>query len=243
MQRKIAPATLLLIVAGMANASVTTSTFIADGTSSGGQAVDAKAVFTFNNMSDMLTVVLTNLLPNPTSSAQDITDFDFQIHASEGAVSCNSNCLSNAATLIGTLTVNSGGSYTVNSANTSPGWGVTHGSGGFALNAVSGTNSIIGPWGSGGYTNANSTITGHTMINQSAEWVFLLAGLPNNSGQAVTLSNVVFSFGTTTGDTLTAIDPPSPGAPVGTPEPLPFVLAGTGLIGIYFLRRLHPGPR
>jgi len=235
MQRKIAPATLLLIVAGIANASVTTSTFIADGTSSGGQAVDAKAVITFNNMNDMLTVVLTNLLPNPTSVAQDITDFDFQIHASEGAVSCNTNCLSSATTLIGTLTVNSGGSYTVNSTNTSPGWGVTHGSSGFALNAVNGTNSIIGPWGSGGYTNANSTITGHTMINQSAEWVFLLAGLPNNSEQAITLSNVVFSFGTTAGDTLTGIDPP--GVPVGTPEPLPFVLAGTGLIGIYLLRR------
>jgi hypothetical protein len=237
MQRKITPAMLLLLCAGMANATVTTSTFIADGTSSGGQAVDAKAVITFNNMNDMLTVVLTNLLPNPTSVAQNITDFGFQIQASEGALSCSSNCLSTATTLIGTVAVNPGGSYTVNSLNENPGWGVTHSSAGFSLNARSGTNSIIGPWGGGGYTNANSSIAGHTMINQSAEWVFLLAGLPNNLGQTVTISNLVFSFGTTAGDTLTGIDPPSPDASIGTPEPLPFDLAGTGLVGIYFLRR------
>jgi hypothetical protein len=248
MQRKIAPAMLVLLCAAMASASVTTSTFVANGTSTGGDAVDAKAVFSFNNMNDQLTVTLTNLLANPSSVAQDITDFGFQLQTSAGTISCNSNCLMPYApfttTILGTVTVNPGGSYTVNPTNAVPGWAVTGGSGGFTLNALAG-NSIIGPPGSAGYTNAKSTITG---INQSAQWTFLLAGLPNLSTTTVTPTHVVFSFGTTAGDLFscdsTANDCAGLGfTPTSTPEPWTFVLAGTGLVGIYFIRRRRPGPR
>jgi hypothetical protein len=242
MQRQIARAVLVLIFAGIASATVTTSTFTASGSSGG----DGQAVFTFNNMTDILTVTLTNLLPNPSSSAQNITGLDFQIQSNEGTLACNSNCLAFAIPLMGTVTINSGGSYAVNPNYVNPGWAVTHGTGGFVMNGTS-AYAIVGAPGNGGYTNANSTLVHNPMINQSAEWMFLLAGLPNVAGLTVTPTHVVFSFGPS-GTNLFSCDSSANAcfgaAPViGTPEPWSFLLAGTGLIGIYFIRRRKSGSR
>ena len=241
-----------MLCAGIASATVTTSSFVANGTSTGGDAVDAQAVFSFNNMNDELTVTLTNLLANPTSVAQNITDFDFQIQTnSKTALACNSNCLMSATTLMGTVTVNTGGSV-AHGGNVNPAWAVTGGTGGFVMNGLGGTSnpalSIIGPPGSGGYTNANGSLTNgshNPMINQSAKWTFLLAGLTNGTMLTAVPTHVVFSFGTTVGD-LFSCDSSSNdcgGSGQSTPEPWTFVLAGTGLVGIYFIRRRKPGSR
>ena len=96
MLRKIVPAMALLLFAGTASAT----TFTASGTA-GGQTIDAQAVFTFNNLTpDVMTVTLTNLLPNPTSVGQNITDFDFQLLNSLGQTitpTCTTNCLTSAS--------------------------------------------------------------------------------------------------------------------------------------------------
>jgi hypothetical protein len=69
--RKVLTVLVFLSVAGRASATSTTSAFEAGGTKSGNP-IHARADFTFNSV----TLKLTNLLPNPTTVAQNITDFE-----------------------------------------------------------------------------------------------------------------------------------------------------------------------
>jgi hypothetical protein len=73
--RKVLTVLVFLSVAGTASATSTTSTFEASGTKSGNP-IHAQADFTFNRLTLQLTLKLPNLLPSPTTAAQNITDFE-----------------------------------------------------------------------------------------------------------------------------------------------------------------------
>jgi hypothetical protein len=127
----------------------------------------------------------------------------------------------------------------------------------FYLNGVtslhSATDAIIGPGGSSGsYSAANTGITGshNPFVYQTATWTFSLSGLPAN----FSVGSINFSYNTGPGDNFSCnsdaahcIAPPlqvkgppqtTQSDPVsGVPEPVSFLLAGTGLLGLFFLRR------
>jgi PEP-CTERM motif len=260
--RKIAPALVFLLVAGTASATLQTSsfTFLADGLNTpGNEPVKAQADFTFNNLT--LTVTLTNLLANPSNITQSITDFDFQLLDSLGhniIAGCNAtagvtNCLT-GATAPSTVTIASGGGFSVTNTAVNPNWAFTLNSGVFLLNRLANgpAMSIIGPPapGVGGtYSAAGGSIAGNgahnPFINQTATWTFTIPNLVTNG--PVTPAHIVFSFGTA-GDQFFCITPADCGGGGGgqghpTPEPLTFALVGGGLIGMYFIRRRRPGSR
>ncbi len=263
MLRKVVPGLIFVLIAGAACASVLTSqtTFVANGSQAGNLDVHSEAVFTFTNVTSstgILTVTLTNLLANPDSLAQNITDFSFKLLDSSGisiAPTCTTNCLTSASATAGTVTVGAGGTpaYAPGAAN--PNWGVMVNSATFYLNGMSSlhsaANSIIGPGGvSGNYSNANSTIAGASspFVYSTATWTFTLSNLPAN----FSIGNVNFSFNSSPGDNFScSADPtqcaasspaPAPFTPetASAPEPVSFLLAGSGLIGLFFLRR-HRG--
>jgi PEP-CTERM motif len=257
MLRKIAPGLTFLLVTGAVSASVLTSqtTFVANGSQGGNLPVNSEAVFTFTNVTPttgILTVTLTNLLANPASLAQNITDFSFQLLDSSGITlgpNCASNCLTSATATAGTVTVGANGAGTYASGNVNPNWGVTLNAATFYLNGVtslhSAAYSIIGPGGSGGnYTNANSSIAGYRnpFVYSTATWTFTLSGLPAN----FSIGNVNFAFNSGPGDSFSCDADPkhcAAGTTVSSfalqavPEPMSFLLAGSGLIAFFFLRR------
>jgi hypothetical protein len=250
MLRKVLPPLVFLLVAGTASATISPQTFEANGLSSNGDPIHASAQFSFNNLT--LTLVLTNLLPNPGSVAQNITDFSFQLLNSLGQnidASCSGSCLT-GATAAQTVTVAAGGGKTVSNVPVDPKWAYTLTSGVYLLNGLGGANSpaysIIGPPdGSGNYSAAGGSIAGNgphnPFIYQTATWTFTIPGL---SPGPITVGHVVFSFNTTAGD-IFSCDASGCGGGGGqaTPEPVTLLLTGSGLIGMYFIRRRRPGSR
>src|SRR5579871_66660 len=105
MLSKIVPGLAFLLLASTASASVLTSqtTFVANGTQGANPNVHSEAVFTFTNVTPttgILTVTLTNLLANPASAAQNITDFSFDLVGGNGAgivPVCTAACLTSAS--------------------------------------------------------------------------------------------------------------------------------------------------
>jgi hypothetical protein len=253
---KIVQGLTFLVIASSASASVLTSqtTFVANGTQGGNPDVNSEAVFTFTNVTPttgILTVTLTNLLANPTSVAQNITDFSFDLVGGNGVAivpSCATTCLTSASAPDGTVTLGSG-APTYAPTPIDPKWAVMLSSGMFYLNGTglihSAAHSIIGPGdSSGNYTNAGGSLTGarSPFVYSTATFTFTLSNLPAN----FTIGQVNFAFNSSAGDNFSCdadIAHCAPGsvlqdaASVAAPEPVSFLLVGGGLLGIFSLRR------
>jgi hypothetical protein len=188
--------------------------------------VSASATFAVST--GEIVITLSDLLVNPKSVGQLVSDLQFSLSGVTGT----STLTSSFANMI---FVAANGS-TVAGTPGSTGWGFGSFQSGLIVCVVcpSGITStapnqlIIGPPGPNGvYSAANSSIAGNgphnPFLNQSATFTIL-----NSTINASTLvSNVVFSFGTTFGSNVSA-----------TPELGTFALFGTGLLALAkFARR------
>ena len=213
-----------------------TITYIGNGTSSGGNTVDASAVFTTG--AGTVTITLNNLLSNPTDVAQNISDLVFTL--SNGATSGTLTSSSGTA-----LTVNSGGSYTVGST-VSTGWDLTSMGSSLVLNvlgtAVGPAHTIIGTssngtYVGGTYSSANGSIAGNGPHNPFLESATSFTISVPSVTASTTITAATFSFGTTAGNTLSG----TPGSSV--PEPTTFALLGAGLLALGASRRRRSAAR
>jgi len=219
-----------LALALTAHAGTFTFETAAGATESGGNPVDGKAIVTTS--AGTVTVQLFNLLVNPTTVAQNLSDFAFSLSGS---------------TTLGSLASSSGQSVTIaaggvatTGASIATGWIFSSPSAGSYLLDDLGAggsgpgHTIIGAPGAGGvYTNANSSIAGNgphnPFLNQSATFTLNITGVTD----ATTVSNVIFSFGTVSGNNV-------PGGGSSVPEPVSLSLVGGGLLALGLLRKRLP---
>jgi PEP-CTERM motif len=115
--------------------------------------------------------------------------------------------------------------------------GLSNSAGIFHLDGLNGANTpsdlIIGAPGPGGvYTNANASLAGNhphnPFANQTATFTLAIAGVLASS----TISNVVFSFGTTECVNVPGVPSTSP-----VPEPASVILLATLVAGVYLQKR------
>ncbi len=209
----------VFVVAACMVASADTITFTTPaGSNIGGQPVDAQVTFTTS--SDKLTITLTDLLANPTSVVQLISDLSFSLNNATGAGSSLSSSSGQE------ITVAKDGSFALGST-VGTGWAFTNdGKGNFLLNvlgtAIGPAHLIIGPPGGATYSNANGSIAGNSahnpFLNGSATFTLDIPGVNVDTN----VTNVVFSFGTTAGNDI----------PGTVPEPSGLLLFGSGLFGL-----------
>jgi len=190
----------------------------------GGQPVSADA--TFVTTAGELVITLQDTLANPTDIGQLVSDLQFSMNTGDTSATLSSSSAD-------FITVNSGGSVTDNGTS-STGWGFgsgTLGSGNYLLCVICGDGISLPPHvapaeliiGPGPYTNANASIAGNgphnPFMNQTATFTILDSNITNST----TISNVLFSYGTTFG-----LD----GAGIPTPEPRSYVFLAlvSGLI-------------
>ena len=219
------------VVAALALASTalgSTITFIGTGTSSGGNTENASAIFVTG--AGTITVTLNDLLLNPQSVAQNLSDIFFTL--SNGATT--GTLTSSTGT---ELTVNSGGSFSAGSS-VATGWALTT-MGSALLLEVLGTaeapaHTIIGTsnngtYSGGSYSNANASIAGNgphnPFLESGATFVLSVPGVTAST----TVTAATFSFGTDAGNTLVGITST-------VPEPMTMLLLGLGLLAIGFIR-------
>jgi hypothetical protein len=221
----------LLGLAMAAHAGTFTFETAAGATESGGNAVDAKAIVTTG--AGTVTVQLFNLLVNPTTVAQNISDFDFAL---SGTTSLGSLASSSGQD----ITVASNGTFTLGST-VATGWAFTSPTAGSyllnVLGAAGPTHTILGAPGAGGtYSNANGSIAGNDphnpFLNQSATFTLNITGVTTDT----TVSSAIFSFGTAAGDNV----PGGSGPNSTVPEPVSLSLVGSGLLALGLLRKRLP---
>jgi hypothetical protein len=200
--------------------------------------VDATAVFSLST--NTVQITLTNLEKNPTADGQLISGIYYTV---SGATNSTSS-LTTLTAPSGQANIASGGSYTYDHGTLGHWYTPNKGPNQSLDNLTSGGKPydlIIGPDNNGGltpgsgmYTNANASITGHDpVVLGSMTFDITVPGVTSSS----TLSNVVFQFGTTNGSNLVNASLVSSGGPT-VPEPgVTALLASFGLSGVAFLRR------
>lgn len=189
----VAALAVIVAVAGAAQGSIIYSY---NGTVPDGP-VSAQATFTPGNGS--ITVVLTDLLQNPTSDGQLISGVQFNI---SGATTNGSLSTVNSG-LISTINTNSGGTYTAGVTDALTRWKANESGTQITLTTLSGgqpNSLIIGPDNMNGfnpavgaYTNANSSVLQHNpAVLGTGTFVITAPGVTTDSQ----LSDVAFQFGT-----------------------------------------------
>jgi hypothetical protein len=214
----------LIVNVSVQAAHASTVTFVtpAGSTESGGNPVNASATFTTSD--GQIAVTLTDLLANPTTVAQLISDLSLTLSTGQtiGTLASSSGTQINVA---------ANGTFTLG-ATASTGWGLNNNvSGGLQLDALGFVGPallIIGPPDAGGvYSAANNSIAGNgphnPFIDGSATFLLDVLGVTADT----TVTTATFSFGTTEGDNV-------PGVP-GVPLPGALPLFGTGLVGLVLL--------
>jgi len=230
----------ILICAMAGQASVVTAITPAGSATSG----PVSATATFTTGTNFLNITLTNLEVNPTDVSQLLSNLEFTL--SNGATS--GTLFSSSGTLI---TVNTGGTVSFNGSG-STGWGLNNNvAGGLQLDAIG----FIGPKGliigppnaSGIYSNANGSIDGNSAHNPFVYTpstlhpaTFIITFDPSAGvTAATTIKSATFSFGTTAGQDMVqgCFTTDANCGSSSVPEPISLLLSGTGLLGLFFLRR------
>ena len=204
-------------------------------------AVSASAAFTTS--AGLISVTLTDLLANPTSVGQLLSDISFTYSGS--ALASNATLSSSSGQ---DITVAAGGTFTTG-GTVSTGWNLSAvGTSGLHLDALGGgqpEHLIIGPPapGPGGiYSNANGSIAANDphnpFLNQTATFNIALVGITPET----LITSAIFSFGTNEGGALVQSVPGAPGVPgptAATPVPgaLPLFATGLGALGLLGWRR------
>jgi hypothetical protein len=196
-------------------------------TPSGASAGDntVKASVSFETGADSLTIILSDLLANPTSTGQLISGISFGFASS---IPSSGTSLT-SATGPGVTVGNNG--ITTTGTIPSDAWKLS----GFHLTALGGGQPrglIIGPASAGGrYASANASIAGNKPHNPfyagSATFVLSIPGVTSDT----VVNSATFSFGTTEGVNVT-------GVPISVPDSGTTVLfLGAALSGLGLIRR------
>jgi hypothetical protein len=187
------------------------------GSMTGGQPVDASAMFTTGT--GTITVQLTNLEANPTSIVQNLSDLEFVL----GSGTATGAAFDPTGNTSQEITVNGGGTFTTGPTLTTSaaiGWVLSVPTPPtILLDVLQGpghagpAHLIIGPPGPGPlYSNANGSIAGNgphnPFLNQTATWVLDVPSVSSTT----TISSATFSFGTTEGANVVP-GVPSPSVP------------------------------
>ena len=212
--------------------------FSFSGASSGGEQQNVSATVTPG--AGTLDVVIHNVISNPSSIAQNISDFTVFVAGTPITGLGSSLVTPNAVS--GYINVASDGTFTFVTAPTSAAWTVTNtsssvhvddlaGGAGTCLQAsctiIGSPNQVLTE-----YIAADSSIAGNSahnpFIDQNADFLLSVAGITAST----VITNFQWSFGTTAGNVASA-------NPITSPVPLPpaALLFGTALAGFGILGR------